>query len=588
MNLTSFLKQINKISSEYTKEQLNDFIREIARIIPEYRRDEFLYKLQSLSEGTKKKTADVQRAADDKEEYEMIMKDLEMIGSGEICLEEILNEEYDDWYNDEEEEFFYKDDEDIVGKLEKACDYVHKCVDAESYTNGFDIGSRLFEITVGTTGEYDYNESLNIKDMVYHELLNRDVKKIVYDTLYCGYMSMGEDDDHIEDMYKVIHNSQIQDITVEGLMQHGDTELPDFDGFLNKWIEYLGKQKGRLAEDLFNESVRLMNDPHKACVLADRFMEEHPGVYFQIMNNPDGLATKEIVQIGYAAIRKIPTKYVVRSKTALKTAEYILKEKSRDLRMLEDCYFAAYESDTTPVNYLRALLNGFDCPEKRDRLNLITSKMSKGTDKSLLYDDYYRSDVYGEQSENKPGKYTLVMLNFLEGRFKYVMQYHMNAKEPLGWSSTFMKQGIAVFLLYLYEGEWDKIGIKAMTRKTSEAMHFSDDSYKAGLESDNSENGTLFLSVFRRWRSLTPMEDDYKQIVLDKIEGLIEKRTEGIMNANRRNYYGECASYIAALGEVRESLGEKGAKQRIMAEYKDRYTRRTAFRSELKTYGWRG
>ena len=108
------------------------------------------------------------------------------------------------------------------------------------------------------------------------------------------------------------------------------------------------------------------------------------------------------------------------------------------------------------------------------------------------------------------------------------------------------------------------------------------------LESDNSENGTLFLSVFRRWRSLTPMEDDYKQIVLDKIEGLIEKRTEGIMNANRRNYYGECASYIAALGEVRESLGEKGAKQRIMAEYKDRYTRRTAFRAELKTYGWRG
>lgn len=84
------------------------------------------------------------------------------------------------------------------------------------------------------------------------------------------------------------------------------------------------------------------------------------------------------------------------------------------------------------------------------------------------------------------------------------------------------------------------------------------------------------------------MEDDYRQIVLDKIERLVEKRTEGIMNASRRNYYGECDSYIAALGEVRESLAEKGAKQRIMTEYKDRYTRRTAFRSELKTYGWRG
>ena len=30
------------------------------------------------------------------------------------------------------------------------------------------------------------------------------------------------------------------------------------------------------------------------------------------------------------------------------------------------------------------------------------------------------------------------------------------------------------------------------------------------------------------------------------------------MDANRRNYYGECAAYIAALGEVRESMGEMG------------------------------
>ncbi len=38
--------------------------------------------------------------------------------------------------------------------------------------------------------------------------------------------------------------------------------------------------------------------------------------------------------------------------------------------------------------------------------------------------------------------------------------------------------------------------------------------------------------------------------------GLLEKRVEGIMNANRRNYYRECAAYIAASGEVRELLGE--------------------------------
>lgn len=88
--------------------------------------------------------------------------------------------------------------------------------------------------------------------------------------------------------------------------------------------------------------------------------------------------------------------------------------------------------------------------------------------------------------------------------------------------------------------------------------------------------------------SKTLMEDEYVETVLYKIEGLIEKRSDGIMSENRRNYYGECASYIAALGEVKESLGEKGAKQRILTEYKNKYSRRTAFRAELKKYGWLG
>ncbi len=33
---------------------------------------------------------------------------------------------------------------------------------------------------------------------------------------------------------------------------------------------------------------------------------------------------------------------------------------------------------------------------------------------------------------------------------------------------------------------------------------------------------------------------------MKKIAGLLEKRTEGIMNANRRNYYGEYTVYIAS------------------------------------------
>ena len=60
------------------------------------------------------------------------------------------------------------------------------------------------------------------------------------------------------------------------------------------------------------------------------------------------------------------------------------------------------------------------------------------------------------------------------------------------------------------------------------------------------------------------------------------------MSANRRNYYGECAAFIAALGEVKESRGEANGKQRYMTYYKDKYPRRSAFRAEMKAFGWRG
>ena len=73
---------------------------------------------------------------------------------------------------------------------------------------------------------------------------------------------------------------------------------------------------------------------------------------------------------------------------------------------------------------------------------------------------------------------------------------------------------------------------------------------------------------------------------MEKLAHLIQKRTEGIMSANRRNYYGECAKFIAALGEVMESNGDKGAKQRLMNTYKDKYSRRSAFRAEMRAYGW--
>ena len=68
------------------------------------------------------------------------------------------------------------------------------------------------------------------------------------------------------------------------------------------------------------------------------------------------------------------------------------------------------------------------------------------------------------------------------------------------------------------------------------------------------------------------------------LDNLIEKRTAGIMGANRRNYYGECASFIAAYGEVAESRGIT-KKSEILERYRNEYSRRRAFIQDLRNYG---
>ena len=118
-------------------------------------------------------------------------------------------------------------------------------------------------------------------------------------------------------------------------------------------------------------------------------------------------------------------------------------------------------------------------------------------------------------------------------------------------------------------------------------MRFSSKEYRngtCGLEGIGEND--LFCQLFLQWKSIVPMSSDIRNQAIKRITVLLEKRTAGIMDANRRNYYGECAAYIAALGEVWESMGEPGVKQRLMTSYKDAYPRRSAFREEMRKYGW--
>ena len=589
MNLTKFLKQTDTITSQYSTEQLMDFIHDIGRVCPEHRREDFLEMLKSAGNGAV-------RASNKNEDkdiefdgmYSRVRDHIKSIDSQEVTITAVLNEEYDDWYDDCGEEFYYEDNDDISDMLEEACDFVHLCMDREKYEEGFAVGKQLLEMEILCDNEYG-DEELSLGDMVHYELLHCDLKRVILDIAYCAYQS-APPAKRPDALYGVILNAKEDTATLEAVMQHGEEDLPELEEFLPSWITYLGDKTGHDADRLMLEAVDLLNDLSLEVQCAEKYAAVHPGLYLNILENGKHMPADDMVAIGLEAMKAIPKKYVMRSKAALKTAEYVIAADEKQ-SLLEKCYFAACESDTSAQNYLRALLNGYENGKKREELQKLLEQFPVYKSNGYLPDEGsfrgYGGSVYLEREENKPDKNMILAIRFLDGQFAEVLDKGLRKSEALGWTGTFMKQGIALFLIYLHEGRWNGKGIVSMAEMAKSAMRFSAMEYRKGVRvPEEVDEGDLFSRLFFQWKIMMPMASDIRDRAIKRITALLEKRTAGIMDANRRNYYGECAAYIAALGEVLESMGNPGAKQRLMTSYKDAYPRRSAFREEMRKYGW--
>ena len=581
MNLTNFLKQIDSITVQYSSEQLSVFIHNMGRSLPEHYRENFLKRLKEAGDKTSIEDA----AADEKfrEECSLVKKNLRRIDSQEIMIESVLNEEYDDWYDDTDEEFCYTDDSGISDMLEQACDLIHSCMDMGKYKEGYEIGRQLFSMKIFCYSEYYDSEELTFEDMTRHELVERDIEEVALDIAYCAYNAAMRKN-RTKWVYEVIKDVRTADITLEAIMQHGDEELADLEDFLPLWIARLGPETDSAAERLIGEAVCLLNDISAASEYAEKYANMHPGLYLSLLESGKPEDASDMAALGIKALEKIPKEYKIRGRVALKTSEYI-DMAAMDPALMRDCYFAAYESDTTALSYLRALLCG-DGEENREMLREVYQVWNDvGAGPSFSYGMY--SNRHFEREVNSPDGNVILMVKFFDGQFDEVLTKGLNCTKALGWTGTFMKQGLALFLLYLNENWQGCQGTRQMVRIVRTAMNFSTEEYGRGTAKyrDISDDA-LFEQVFLKWKAITPMEPDIKEKVIRKITSLLEKRTKGIMEANRRNYYGECAQYIAALGEAQESMGDMGAKQRLMTSYRDKYSRRSSFKAELIAYGW--
>ena len=132
----------------------------------------------------------------------------------------------------------------------------------------------------------------------------------------------------------------------------------------------------------------------------------------------------------------------------------------------EMCWMEAFESYSSVVNYLRLRFLSKNWDDYSWRAGkIIEAEYHKTMSEKDSQGGYYRYDVLDENSLYKNDYCTLL---FWEKRFDEVIKLGLSEKKMLGWSDTFMKQGLALFLLLLYEGDIYKADFYSMFRLASD------------------------------------------------------------------------------------------------------------------------
>ena len=561
MNYPTFLNKVDQITSMCDADVLKSFIHEIARTVPESNREKFLKTLNDfcnvkIDDQIRKKVIETNF----EEQIDSILEALEEIQEGDRELEAEINVEYDDWYDGEDQAYLFHDSDNILDDVYEAIELLHECIDHENYERGAELARILSALKVQVSGEY-YDEAFGIEKLIYYNLLNIDFVKAVKEALYLVCMGSKEQDLG-EAMVIIMDNFGFYDVSLDEILQIGSHEI-DLNSLLPSWINALAKRPAIISDELLVEAQNMLQDKKDVLDNASLYAENHPSLYKNILSIEDD-SPEEMLLIGLRGMKEVPINSKIRSDICILTAKYALEMQNHETA--ENCWLEAFRSFPSISNYFRIRLESDNWKKYADNVRNI-------------YSTYYSSKDSWERK-------SLAALMFFDERFDEMINQFMKAGNGIGWSSTFMKGGIALMLLLLNSGKSNRPGLSEMIKIALHDCNFDSDSYREGLDlNDGDLIAAKFYECFKNWKSQIVLQQSMCESWLEKISNWVALRVSAIMDANKRNYYDECAAFVAAYGEVLESRGKSGEKARIMQKYKKDYSRRRAFHEELRKFG---
>lgn len=596
MNLKEFTEIVDKRTEEMQQEDLRCFVHSIARKVPEKQREEFAAMLCDFNKiGGKEETtngiSEALRMVDEKEirrESDRLNALFQQIQDEELCLYAEGYEDYSQGYWDNDWVWEYEDPNEVCRIYEDAVRLIQRCMNDGFYKTAQDLFDLMMKSEVYVESDEE-TFSMNLQELQNEKLVDIDLNLLALSVLYAVYQAASPET-RAQELYGYFSIPFFRNVKLEQMLSLGREELKGLPEFWDSWIKLLSSKGGDMEGRLLKEAVLCYKGEEGILELARISYEKHPSLYLEAIRGMQKLHDdKRLLEIGKEALEKIEKGYVLRSEIALSTAEAALRLQQEDYA--QQCWLEAFESHTTPINYLRiAVESSSEQYEKAAKRMILAGKIgivnrSSFPEINVKSDELKRNGIFGMD---------MTILKFLSGDFEYAERQCSQTKQALGWSGTFMKTGIALFLLLIYQGEELQSGCQRQLERVVGELDFDGTEYFKGTRyaaeygkrnSDSQDDSEVFWQCMKRWKAGHVLSEEQIEGYLAVLEPQIDKRVKAIVSGQHRKHYESVAALAAALGEVKESLGAKGAKEETLQSYRMQFPKHSSFHAALRANG---
>lgn len=556
MTHKEYLHQVEMRLESRSREELREWILERARTIPECGRNEFL---KSFDQKKAKGRAD---EFEEKFDMKAFINWCDKVEEQEICLVCQGYEDYSQGYWSDDWAYEYKDPEGIAEKLKvyfRQADYYFQ---EESWDNAAELYGRLLNLCIWAKDQdMGDDQELGIKEMKSQGLLELDLTR-KYLNYACALYCCEKGSRRARALYEVEGQMSGEMLFLDSLLTNSPFKLENFDAFVEEWKEFLLECRGRHAADLLTEACLYAGGAADLVKWAEKYGKKHPlllkNACAELLREKNCQECERLAQL---AMHQLDEELTIRCEIAnlgLGASENLQNE-----HLTAFWYEQAFASKSDIANFLRLfrLSDGMDRALKAYKRCLRKNHASAAT----VFVD--RDNEFRINSIDKELK---LIMGFFAGEWEQVHESCAADRNYLGWSYSFKGKGIALFLTALHQGRIEGKGCQSQIDLLTSEVY--------GNPLDN----VSFQEALDIWKTKMSFSQAECEKYTAWLEKEIDKRADAVVGGGHRKSYFKAARLIAALGELMESRGERGAKSRLMDYYMMKHSRKTAFKADMR------